>query len=444
MGETLRTFARKHLMDHAELFTFRSVSTERSELDQTAEYLVKTFNELGATRIEKLGGPGHPPAVFAEFTSERSDKTVLFYQHYDVQPPEPLEKWLSDPFVPVIRDEKLYARGASDNKGELISRLVLVKYFQEHGGLPVNIKFFVEGEEENGSPHVEEIVRKNRFKLQADACIWEGGGKNYVDNYQIVGGMRGITIFDVQAVTADIDLHSSLASYAENAAWRLVRGLASLRADDGTVLVEGFYDDVEPLSPKEEQAVFAYDFDLDVAISRAGLRRTIKKDHKVELVNQPTLTINGITSGYQGKGIKTVIPHLATAKLDCRLTPSQDPEKIAELIQKQLIKNGYPDLKVRYRLGENGYRSEMDDPFIQLALAEAKKQYGPETKYLPNSAGGGPAEVFGKLLELPIAILGVSYAGSQVHSPNEHIRLADFVNGTELLGKILVAYGREK
>lgn len=442
MKENLRKFALKHLPDYFELLRLRSISAQQKEIPETAEYLVKVFNELGAARVEKLGSPEHAPAIFAEFTGNDPTKTILFYQHYDVQPPEPLEKWESDPFEPTIREEKLYSRGASDNKGELISRLVLVKYFQANGGLPVNVKFFVEGEEEIGSLHVEQIVKENKAKLAADACIWEGGGKNYVDNYQIVGGMRGITVFDVETTTADIDLHSSLASYAENAAWRLVRGLATLRDDTGKVLVEGFYDDVEPLSKAEEEAVFAYDFDLDVAISRAGLRRTVKAEHKVALVNEPTMTINGLTAGYQGKGVKTVIPHMASAKLDCRLTPSQDPRKIAQLIQEHLDKNGFADLKVRYRLGENGYRSPMSDPFIKLVLAKAKKHYGKQTKYLPNSAGGGPAEIFGNELNLPIVILGVSYAGSQVHSPNEHIRLQDFGDGTQLLGDILIEFGK--
>lgn len=440
MEETLEKYALEHINDYADLIKFKSISAQNLELPETANYLAQIFSELGAACVKKLGAKT-APIVFAEFNGNDPTKTILFYHHYDVQPPEPLEKWDSEPFEPTIHEGKLFARGASDNKGELIARLLLVKYFQAHGGLPVNVKFFVEGQEEIGSPQIEEIVTQNKALLKADVCIWEGGGKNNSDNYQIVGGMRGISVFDVEVRTADVDLHSSLASYAENAAWRLIRGLATLRDDQGHVLVEGFYDDIEPLSDQEIKAVKNSDFDLEKAKKRAGLRKTISQDPKFELVNQPTLTINGLDAGYQGSGIKTVIPHLAKAKLDCRLSPSQDPEKIATLIQAHFNKHGFADLKVHYRLGELGFRSEMNDPFVALVLKEATKIYGKDTKYLPNSAGGGPAEIFGKTLKLPILAFGVTYAGSQVHSPNEHIRLADFGQGTQLLGEILTVYG---
>ncbi len=205
-----------------------SISAQNQGITETADWLINQFSKLGAKRVEKWHDQGGNPIVFAEFEGQ-VDRTVLFYNHYDVQPPEPVAEWQTDPFEPTVRDGKLFARGTCDDKGELMSRLTLIKYFQEHGGLPVNLKFFVEGEEEIGSPHVDQSVIAHATDLAADVCIWEGGGKDEEENFQVTCGLKGIVSFDLHVQTAAVDLHSSLASYADNAAWRLVQALASLR-----------------------------------------------------------------------------------------------------------------------------------------------------------------------------------------------------------------------
>jgi acetylornithine deacetylase/succinyl-diaminopimelate desuccinylase-like protein len=326
-----------------------------------------------------------------------------------------------------------------DDKGELMSRLTVVKYFNEHGGIPVNLKFFVEGEEEIGSPHVDQYVRAHADQLKADVCIWEGGGKDENENFQIVCGAKGIASFDLHVKTAAADLHSSLASYADNAAWRLVQALASLRTDDNRVAVDGFYDDIQTLTPTEQKATEKMDFDADKVRANYGLTRPFVYDNpREELVNGATMTINGLSAGYTGDGVKTIIPKEASAKLDCRLAPNQDPEKVAKLISQQLEKNGYGDVELHYNLGEAPARTNLDDPFVQLNYKVAADVYGQKkVRLIPNMPGGGPMKQFVESLHVPVVMVGIHYSGSHPHSPNENIRLSDYKQGTYFLTKLL-------
>lgn len=436
--KAVEEYARKHWTDYADYLKLASISAQNKGISETSDWLVKTFEKLGADRATKWHDQGGNPVVFAEFTG-KSDYTVLFYNHYDVQPPEPLAEWQSDPFSPVQKDGKIFARGVCDDKGELMARLGVVQYFNEHGGLPVNLKFFVEGEEETGSQRVEQYVNAHQTELQADACIWEGGGKNSADHFEVLAGARGIVSFDVQVQTADADIHSSLASYVPNAAWRLLDGLQSLRDPaTGKILVDGFYEDIVSLSSEEQTAVSEMDFDAQGIKETYGLKQPFTTNSpQQEVVNGTTLTINGLSAGYEGHGVKTIVPRQASAKLDCRLAPNQDPHKIMQLIEQQLSANGYGDFKVHLNVAEEAWRTPMDDPFVQLALKTATEVYGPTTKYVPNTAGGGPVKPFGQTLQLPIVMVGIHYAKSGPHAPNEHIRLADYATGSYYLASLL-------
>lgn len=418
-----------------------SISAQNKGINETNEWIMKQFKDLGAAKVEKWTDQGGNPVVFAEFNG-KSDKTVLFYNHYDVQPPEPLDEWKTKPFEPTVVGDKLVARGVCDDKGELMSRLTVVKYFNEHGGIPVNLKFFVEGEEEIGSPDVDKYVRAHADQLQADVCIWEGGGKDESENFQIVCGAKGIASFNLHVKTAAADLHSSLASYADNAAWRLVQALASLRTPDNRVAVDGFYDDIEKLTPSEEKATQSMAFDADKVRANYGLTRPfVYNDPREELVNGATMTINGLNAGYTGDGVKTIIPKEASAKLDCRLAPNQDPQKIAGLISKQLEKNGYGDVQLDYLLGEDAFRSDLDHPFVKLNKKVADKVYTSEkVRLIPNMPGGGPMKQFADSVHAPIVMVGIHYSGSHPHSPNENIRLADYKQGTYFLARLLEEY----
>lgn len=443
MTDELKQYAYEHRHDFDRLVEFKSVSAKKSELPETAAWIADTFRDLGAQEVEKWTDFGEDnPVVFASFKGQNQDKTILFYNHYDVQPAEPFDEWKTEPFKVTEKDGFFYGRGISDDKGELMYRLTLLKYYKEHGGLPVNVKFFVEGEEEVGSLRTPKYAEKHSEQLSCDACVWEGGGYNNMDHYQVVGGLRGIISFDVEVTTADVDMHSSLASYAESAPWRLVKGLSSLRDTNGHILIDGFYDTVDKMSPEEEKLAEEQDFNLENAKKDAGLRRTVNDYNPLkELVNMPTISINGLSAGYQGTGVKTVIPRHASAKLDCRLSPHQDPEKMMQLVREQLVKNGFPDLEVHMNLGEPGYRADVNDEFVKLAMDEAKKYYSPETKYVLNAAGGGPADMV-NTLGVPTLSIGCGYAGAKAHGPNENIRVKDYTDAVQYLGNLLNAYGK--
>ena len=256
------------------------------------------------------------------------------------------------------------------------------------------MKFFVEGGEEVGSPHVGEYVKAHRDELTADACIWETGGKNEADHFQVIAGLKGIVSFDLHVKTADADIHSSLAAYIDNAAWRLVRALSSLTDEQNHILIDGFYDDIEPLDMASQAAIDEMDFDADAIRKTYGLKRPFTSaDPKRAVVTAPTLTINGLSAGYEGEGLKTIIPKEALAKLDCRLLPGQDPRRIASLIQAQLDKNGYSDVHLHYNLGEDAFHSDLNDPHLKLAKSVAEEVYGTgQVRFVPMMPGGGPAD----------------------------------------------------
>ncbi|GAA2954778.1 acetylornithine deacetylase succinyl-diaminopimelate desuccinylase-like protein [Ligilactobacillus murinus DSM 20452 = NBRC 14221] len=439
----IEEYALKHLADHFDYLRIKTIAAQDSGIKQTSDWLVDTFKALGATKTKTWTEHGGNPVIFAEFDAGK-EKTVLFYNHYDTQPAEPLERWTSDPFEPVIREDKLFARGVSDDKGELIARLIVVKYFLQKGELPVNVKFIVEGEEEIGSAHLAKCVATHQKELTADVCFWEGGGKNEAEKYQIVGGVRGIVALEIEVETADYDLHSSLASYAESAAWRLVQGLASLRDTKGNILVADLKTDADELTKTEKKAIVKSPFDKCAVKKASGLKRPfLTKDPKKELVNGITLTINGITTGYQEVGVKTVLPRYAVAKLDCRLTPSQDPRRVAKVIAQQLRKNGFEDLKVKYIVGQKGFRTDITSPFVSKAYQVAKRRYGEDNVcYLPNASGAGPAYVFGDDLGIPVISGGIGYAQSNEHGADENIRLVDFEQFTGYLKELLEEIGK--
>jgi acetylornithine deacetylase/succinyl-diaminopimelate desuccinylase-like protein len=434
----IETYVENKLPELFDYLRIPSISAQNKGIKQTVTWIVNSFKSLGAIKIEKWTENGGNPVIFAEFKGN-SKQTVLFYNHYDVQPPEPLNEWKTDPFEPVAKEGKLYARGVCDDKGELMSRLSLISYFNEHGGLPVSIKFLIEGEEEIGSPRVGKYVHDHAAQLAADECIWEGGGKDEHDNFQITCGLKGIASLDLEVTTAKKDLHSSLATFADNAAWRLVDALASLRDKDGRILVDGFYNDVVPLDEATETAIKKINFDRKKMQENYGLLRPVLTNGTAaSLINGNTITINGLISGYQGEGSKTIIPSKAIAKVDCRLIPNQDPQEISQLIQKQLIKNGFDDIKVKLNHGEFAFRTKLDSKLIKLCKKIGNEVYGENNCLIvPNMPGSGPAQQFNSELEVPIVMIGIHYAGSGPHSPNENIRLSDYKQGSFYLYKVL-------
>ncbi|WP_400163639.1 M20/M25/M40 family metallo-hydrolase [Brevibacillus sp. TJ4] len=414
-----------------------TVSAQHSAIPETVAFVVAMMEKLGGvTRVlDDLGGN---PVIYGFFPAgSKGDpgKTLLFYNHYDVQPPEPFDEWETPPFEPAVKDGKLFARGVADNKGDLVARLTAIQLLQEsEDGLPCNVKFMVEGEEEIGSPNLEPYLRKYQELFSADACIWEFGSKDEAERISMVAGIKGMAYLELTCEGAEIDMHSSIGAYVDNAAWRLVQALATMKNKENEILVEGFYDGILEPSERERQVVRNLPFDTE-AISRLyGLKRpliteALGVDPREAMVFHPTMTICGIESGYTGEGAKTVLPKRAKAKVDCRLVPGQDPEHILACVKSHLLKHGFDDISVKMWNGQKAYRSDYDHPFVSHVMETARHVYGHEPIVAPNSAGTGPMYAFGEALRLPIVSTGVGWSGSKVHAPNESIRLQDFEQG---------------
>jgi len=426
-----------------------SISARNFGIPETVDYVVQMIREAGgeARILDDLGGN---PVVYGFFAAgEEGDagKTLLFYNHYDVQPPEPLDEWKSDPFTPVIENGVLFARGASDNKGDLVARLAALKVLQRAGGLPCNIKFLIEGEEEIGSPNLEPYLTKYKDLFAADACIWEFGGKDEKDRINMVAGIKGMAYLELSCVGADIDMHSSVGAYVDNAAWRLVQALATMKNKENEILVDGFFDGIIPPTEEEIEAVLALPFDSKAVSALYGLKQpliTVGKgiDPREAMVFHPTMTICGIVSGYTGEGTKTVLPKSASAKLDCRLVPGQDPQNIFQSVKKHLLKNGFDDVEVKLLNGQKAYRSDFNHPFVKHVIESANDVYEAGSVIAPNSAGTGPMYIFGEQLGLPIVSTGVGWVQAKAHAPNESIRVCDFEQGIVHLAHMLVGLPR--
>lgn len=389
---------------------------------------------------------GGAPVVFAE-RKGRSDKTLLFYNHYDVQPPEPLELWDSPPFEPTLRDNKLFARGVSDDKGHITSRLFAIDaLLAQEGELPCNVKFVIEGEEEVSSIHLKDFVKDNIQRLKADGCIWEFGGVDHREVPVQYLGLRGICYVELSVETANQDVHSGLGgSIFPNAAWRLVWALNTLKGRDERIRLPGHYDTVRPPSPRDLQLMAALPETSEEYRSRYGVKSFLRGltggvDLRLAEVFEPTCTICGLTSGYQGPGSKTVLPARASAKVDFRLVPDQTPEQALKALRAHLDAEGFPDIAVTFLGGESPARTDPDDPFVKIVVDSALPVYGHPMEIVPLSGGSGPNHIFIHYLNVPIATAGVGYPGAQGHAPNENIRLDLYLKGAQHIARILKAF----
>ena len=390
---------------------------------------------------------GGAPVVYGE-RKGRSDKTLLFYNHYDVQPPEPLELWESPAFEPAIRDGKLYARGVSDDKGHIVSRLFAIDaLLADSGELPCSIKFIIEGEEEVSSIHLHEFVENNQERLAADACIWEFGGVDHRDVPIQYLGLRGICYVELSVKTADLDAHSGLGgSIFPNAAWRLVWALNSLKGTDEHIRLPGHYDKVAPPSKRDLQLIAALpevagEYQKIYGIDHFLKGMTGGEELRVAEVFEPTCTICGLNSGYQGAGSKTVLPAQASAKVDFRLVPNQHPQEVLDSLRKHLDAQGFEDVEIQFLGGEPPARTDPDDPFVDLVVNTAEPVYGRAMQKVPMIGGSGPNYPFIHLLGVPVATAGVGYPGTQAHAPNENLRLDLYLKGAKHIARILEAFG---
>jgi acetylornithine deacetylase/succinyl-diaminopimelate desuccinylase-like protein len=418
-----------------------SVSTQNIGIQECAQLVTAMLRRRG------FDAEIHPTAIHPVIVAEakgKHDKTLLFYNHYDVQPPEPLELWETPPFEPALRDGKLYARGVADDKGHIMSRLAAIDAVMAvNGELPCNIKFVIEGEEEMGSPSLPHFVEAHARQLSADACIWESGSVNFRGQPTMNLGMRGIFYVELSVECLTQDVHSGLGgSIMPNAAWRLVWALNTLKNKDERILIPGWYADVIAPTERDMELLARQPDNAPDMIQRYGVKAFLKglqpgTELRREAVFVPTCTICGITTGYQGKGTKTVLPARASAKVDFRIVPDQDPDDLKSKLCKHLADQGFGDVHVTVLASERAGRTDPDHPFIKLVEAAALEVYDEEMQLSPMIGGSGPNHAFLHYLGVPIGISGISYPGAQVHAPNENMQLALFVKGTQHTAHII-------
>jgi len=431
----------KFIKDLVRLVKQPSVSAKKEGLKECAEIVERMMKEVGlSTKIipEKDGNP----VVFGEIKGKKAKKTLLFYDHYDVQPPEPLEEWICDPFSGVIRDGKIYGRGVSDNKGDFVSRLKAVQAFLEtEDSLPVNIKFVIEGEEEIGSIHLLEVIEKNKELFSADAAIWEFGETDRHGRPRIYLGLKGVLSVELRAKGASRDMHSSNAPLIPNPAWYLVWALNTLKNEKDEILIEGFYDDVKKPSAEEIAYVKKIPFEEEEEKRDLGLKNFLHNlsglDAVKTLLFQPTCTINGLLSGYTASGSKTVLPNKALVKLDLRLVPEQRAKDVFDKLVKHLKTHGFGDIEVIQQGSTEPTRTPPSDKFVQTVIRAAEKVYRQKAVVYPTSQASGPMHLFRNYLGYPVVSVGCAHEESRGHAPNENITVKGFIEGTKFMATII-------
>jgi acetylornithine deacetylase/succinyl-diaminopimelate desuccinylase-like protein len=431
------------LKAYLEFLQHRSVSATGDGVRETAEFLKRVMIHLGIdTTIEETNG--HPVVSGSVFNG--SKKTLIVYNHYDVQPVDPLSEWEHPPFSAHVESDRVYARGASDNKGTLIARLFGFEKVLNEKKLDLNLKFLFEGEEEIGSPNLEAYIRERKDVLSADAVIMEGAGLDDKGRPQIVLGVKGLVYIQLEISTGVRDLHSSNAPIAYNAAWELVKTLNTLVDSQGRVAIKGFYDDVSPPAADIKRLLENYDTSPEQLMKALGtnrLRYSKTEELREALFTQPTCTIDGIWSGYQGTGSKTIVPCKAAAKLDFRLVPNQNPEKILELVKAHLKDKGFQGKVTAYGL-EHSVRTDPNTAVVKAMVESARRIYSQEPAVLPNSAGTQPMGIFTNLLGIKEAVsaIGVGSTSSNVHAPNENVAIEDFYKGIAHSAEFFYVYSK--
>lgn len=416
------------ISDLQKLIQQPSISAKNLGLEECAQLVVRIMRHSGIkAEILRLGRK-IPPVVYGEVRSKKNPhKTILFYNHYDVQPEEPLELWDDKPFSGKIRGNRIYGRGSADDKGELITRIKAVEAFiKTTGDVPCNIKFLVEGEEEVGSMHIEEYLKKYKKKLSCDGIIWEFGYVDEKDRPIISLGMKGLLYVELSVQASIRDAHSSLAVLIENPAWRLIGALKTLRDKNGLILIKDWYREVDSFTKDELGVIAREPFDEKSFKREYGIKRFVgnKKGINIRkaMVGDPTCNIAGFSSGWEGQGAKTVLPSRAIVKIDFRLVPKMDPLRQLSRLKRHLKDKGFGDVSVQMIHGEAASRTTISDPFVKIVKKASDESFGRSIVSV-SSAGTGPMHSFSKVLKAPCISIGCTYVYARIHSPNEFARI---------------------
>jgi len=421
-----------------------SISAHGIGMAEVADYLLAWLAKLGFD-AQLMPTPGWP-LVLGRHLDQPAAPTVLLYGHYDVQPPEPLDEWISPPFEPTIRDGRLYARGAGDNKGQHFAQiLALEALLAVHGRLPCNVIVLLEGEEEVGSPHIAEFVRTHRDLLQADLVITSDGPVAEDGRPTILFGVRGVVSFELRAREAKRDLHSgNYGGIAPNPLWTLVHLLSTMKNSQGEITIEGLYDNVQPPTELERAALARLPIDEQAAKRDLGIDQfdaPHDRPYFERLACWPTLTINGLHGGYSGPGSKTVLPHEAFAKCDIRLVEAQTVEEIFAKVEAHVRRHA-PGVEFIRQGGMDPSKTPLDSPYGEPLRQGIVVAQGEEPLLIPAMGGSLPDYVFTKILGIPDFTVPYANADEANHAPNENLELERFIRGIKTGAAMLTYLGQ--
>ncbi|MBU1100608.1 MAG: dipeptidase [Bacteroidetes bacterium] len=438
----------EELKDYLRIPSISSLPQNKNDMQTCAKFVANQLKNAGMNKTEVIQTEGHP-LVYGEWLGAPGKPTVLIYGHYDVQPVDPLDLWHSQPFDPVIKDKKIWARGASDDKGQTLIHMKAVEaYFKTVGSLPVNVKFIIEGEEEVGSPNLGIFLKNNKEKLKCDSIMVSDTSLQEPGIPTITYGLRGLAYMELELIGPDRDLHSGAFGGAiGNPINELAKIIAKLQDKNGKITIPGFYDDVKKATKKERENFKSLNFS-DKKLAKEFKVKELQGEKGFTTIERlwirPTLDCNGIVGGYTGEGAKTVLPSKASAKISMRLVPDQTPKKIAKLFTKYVQSLAPKSMKMTVKDLHGGYPIVVDlnDRSIDAAARALKAVYGKEVLFA-REGGSIPIIVeFVKQLKAPTVLMGFGLETDNIHSPNEHFLLENFEKGLLSSAKFFEEYAK--
>ncbi|MEP6751187.1 MAG: M20/M25/M40 family metallo-hydrolase [Candidatus Dormiibacterota bacterium] len=427
-----------------ELCAFPSISNHGADAVKPARDWLADRLSRYTDRVETLEAGGMP-ALYAEVAGAGRRK-LLLYQHYDVQPVDPIDLWDSKPFEPTEKDGRIIARGVADDKADVMARIHAVETLKKVGEIPVTLRFLIEGEEEIGSKTFEKIAHEHSSKLSADGCLWESGTSfDESGRATLQFGCRGLVYLQLRVRFLNFDQHSGFASIYPSAAMYLIEALASLRDQDMNVKIDGFYDGVVPPTDADRQMMAKIDPEVEERRKLVGFERLVRDPKPANVIEQllftPTCNIAGVTIGYQGPGSKTVLPAEVTAKLDFRLIPNQDPARVLESLRKHLDAHGFEKVEIVWSDSEKPARSDPESDVAKSVIECVRELHG-EPVLWPFMQATGPMHPVVADLGIPTVLpVGVGRPDNRVHAPNENIHAADYVNTIRLMCRVWERFG---
>jgi acetylornithine deacetylase/succinyl-diaminopimelate desuccinylase-like protein len=438
----------EELSDFLRIPSVSTLSAHKGDVVRAAEWVAERLRQAGMENVRLIETEGHP-LVYADLLHEPGQPTLLIYGHYDVQPPDPLNEWRSPPFEPSIRDGNLYARGASDDKGQLFVHLKSVEMLmKENGKLPVNVRFLVEGEEEVGGEGIEVYVKAHPDELKCDAVLISDSDMFAEGIPQIEVGLRGMVYTEITVQTAAHDLHSGLYGGAvPNAINTLCHIVARLKDEQGRIQVPGMYDDVRPIPAELRKQWAALPFNEEEYRTHEVGSPALMGEPGFSVLEQtgarPTLDANGIIGGFTGEGAKTVIPAMARCKVSMRLVPDQDPRKILAAFKSYVeeICPPYATVKVEYIHGAEPVLLPTDSPYMKAATEALAEVFGKEPVFRHGGGSIPIVSLFSKVLNAPSILMGFGLPDDNLHAPNEKMKVDNIMKGIEASARYIELVG---